>query len=279
MAKRRVVFVADDLGISAGVNEGIAAAAQAGIVREASLCVTGSAVEEGVRLAQQLGIGIGLHLSFTLGRSLSGPIRGLTDAQGRFGGLGRALLRCQLRQVDRGAVAREIEAQLVRLRELGVQATHANGHHHSHCWPVLRELCAEAFARHGIPWTRLPAEAPGIPGRLRPLTMVLGALARASRTCVQRARLRSLPFVGTTMEACLDHAPRFLRALGRLPEGAVEWMVHPRVPDPEFSRLDPLGAKLDAAARAEFATLTDAATRAELERLDIESVRYADLDR
>ena len=176
MAKRRVVFVADDLGISAGVNEGIAAAAQAGIVREASLCVTGSAVEEGVRLAQQLGIGIGLHLSFTLGRSLSGPIRGLTDAQGRFGGLGRALLRCQLRQVDRGAVAREIEAQLVRLRELGVQATHANGHHHSHCWPVLRELCAEAFARHGIPWTRLPAEAPGIPGRLRPLTMVLGAL-------------------------------------------------------------------------------------------------------
>jgi predicted glycoside hydrolase/deacetylase ChbG (UPF0249 family) len=277
MGRRRVVFVADDLGISAGVNEGIAAAARAGLVREASLCVTGGAVEDGVRIANQLGIGIGLHLSFTLGRSLTGPIRGLTDAQGHFGGLGRALLRCQLRLVDRTAVAREIEAQLARLRELGVRPTHANGHHHSHCWPVLRQLCAEAFARHGIAWTRLPAEAPSVGGRLRPLTFVLGRLAAATRPYVQQQALRTLPFVGTTMEACLDHEPRFLRALHRLPEGDSEWMVHPRVPDAEFSRLDPLGAKLDDAARAELATLTGSAVRSELDRLGIECVSYAEL--
>lgn len=277
MGRRRVVFVADDLGISAGVNEGIAAAARAGLVREASLCVTGSAVEDGVRIANQLGIGIGLHLSFTLGRSLTGPIRGLTDAHGQFGGLGRALLRCQLRLVDRAAVAREIDAQLARLRDLGVRPTHANGHHHSHCWPVLRELCAEAFARHGIVWTRLPAEVASVGGRFRPLTMVLGRLASASRAFVQRARLRALPFVGTTMEACLDHEPRFLRALERLPDGDVEWMVHPRVPDAEFSRLDPLGAKLDAAARVELATLTSKAVRATLDRCGIDCVRFEDL--
>ena len=277
MGRRRVVFVADDLGISAGVNEGIAAAARAGLVREASLCVTGGAVEDGIRLANQLGIGVGLHLSFTLGRSLTGPIRGLTDAQGQFGGLGRALLRCQLRSVDRAAVAREIEAQLARLRDLGVRPTHANGHHHSHCWPVLRELCAAAFARHGIAWTRLPAEMPAVGGRFRPLTIVLGRLAAATRPFVQRAALRSLPFVGTTMEARLDHEPKFLRALNSLPEGNCEWMVHPRVPDAEFARLDPLGAKLDAAARAELATLTSGVVRDALDRLGIDCVRYADL--
>src|SRR5438093_964723 len=113
---RRVVFVADDLGISPGVNDGIAAAARAGLVREASLCVNGSAVEDGVRIARELGIGVGLHLCLTLGRALSGPIRGLTDAEGNFGGLGRALLRCAFRAVDRGEVAREVEAQLERLR-------------------------------------------------------------------------------------------------------------------------------------------------------------------
>src|SRR5215831_4765576 len=109
MPARRVVFVADDLGVSAGVNDGIAAAACAGLVREASLCVTGAAVEDGVRRARELGLGIGLHLSFTLGRALGGPIRGLTDANGSFGPLGRALVRCRLGAVDADGVRREVE--------------------------------------------------------------------------------------------------------------------------------------------------------------------------
>ncbi|MCY2955428.1 MAG: ChbG/HpnK family deacetylase [Planctomycetota bacterium] len=276
MAQRRVVFVADDLGVSAGVNEGIAQAARAGIVREASLCVTGSAVAEGVRIAKDLSIGIGLHLSFTLGRSLTGPIRGMTDAAGNFFGIGKALVRCQLRLLDRAAVLREVEAQLLRLRDLGVVPTHANGHHHSHCWPVLRAVCAAAFARAGIRWTRLPAELPAV-GRWQPLPLVLTALAAGTRRAVLRAGMRTLPFLGSTMEARVDHAPRFLRALSRLPVGDCEWMVHPRVPDAEFTRLDPMAARLDAAARAELATLTGNDLRAALSRYEIESVRYQDL--
>src|SRR5580765_3692282 len=277
MARRRVVFVADDLGVSAGVDDGIAAAARAGVVREASLCVTGGAVEHGVRAAKELGLGIGLHLSFTLGRALSGPIRGLTDRDGRFGGLGRALLRCQLRLVDRDGVAREADAQLSRLRELGVAATHANGHHHCHCWPVVRDVCFAAFARAGIRWTRSPAELPAVGGRWRPLPLVLAQLARGSRRAIAAAGLRTLPFVGSTLEGRTDHAAPFRRALGRLPDGDCEWMVHPRVPDAEFARLDPLGARLDAAARAELATLTDPATAARLRECGIEPVGYAAL--
>jgi predicted glycoside hydrolase/deacetylase ChbG (UPF0249 family) len=277
MARRRVVFVADDLGVSAGVNDGIAAAARTGAVREASLCVTGGAVEHGVRVAQQLGLGIGLHLCFTLGRALSGPIRGLTDAGGRFGGLGRALLRCQLRAVDRDGVGREVDAQIARLRALGVVPTHANGHHHAHCWPVVRDVCCARFAHAGIRWTRSPAELPAVGGRWRPLPLVLAHLARGSRRAIAAAGLRTLPFVGSTLEGRTDHAAPFRRALERLPEGDSEWMVHPRVPDAEFARLDPLGARLDGAARAELATLCDPATAARLRELGIEPVGYAAL--
>jgi predicted glycoside hydrolase/deacetylase ChbG (UPF0249 family) len=274
MARRRVVFVADDLGVSTGVDDGIAAAARAGAVREASLCVTGGAVEHGVRIAKELGLGIGLHLCFTLGRALSGPIRGLTDAAGRFGGLGRALLRCQLRLVDRDGVLREVDAQLARLRELGVSPTHANGHHHAHCWPVVRDVCFERFARAGIRWTRSPAELRAVGGGWLPLPLVLAQLARGSRRAIAAAGLRTLPFVGSTLEGRTDHAAPFRRALGCLPDGDCEWMVHPRVPDAEFARLDPLGARLDGAARAELATLTDPATAARLRELGIEPVGY-----
>lgn len=277
VAARRVVFVADDLGISPGVNAGIAAAARAGLVREASLCVNGAAVAAGVQLARELGIGIGLHLCFTLGRALSGPIRGLTDAQGNFGGLGRALVRCQLHRVDRAGVRREVEAQLARLRELGVQATHANGHHHAHCWPVVRDEALTAFARAGIGWTRAPRELPGVGSRWQPLRLVLATLSQRSRAPLAAAGLRTLPFLGSTLEARLDHRPRFLAALERLPAGDCEWMVHPRVPDAEFARLDPLGGRLDASARAELATLTDPAVRERLRELGIVPASYAEL--
>jgi chitin disaccharide deacetylase len=278
MATRRVVFVADDLGISPGVNAGIAAAARAGIVREASLCVTGHAVVEGVQIARELGIGIGLHLSLTLGKALTGPIRGLTDVDGNFGRLGPALLRTHLHRVDRVALAREVTAQVERLHELGIAPTHANGHHHSHCWPIVRDLAAAAFARAGVQWSRLPAEHGGAEARLRPLPLVLGFLAARSRRALRSAGLRALPFVGSTLETRLDHAPRFLRALERLPAGATEWMVHPRQPDAVFAALDQSGTALDAAARAELATLLSPTTFEALDQLGIASCRFADLE-
>ena len=124
---RPVVFVADDLGITAGVDDGIADAAASGLVREASLCVTGAAVEHGVQTARAHRLGVGLHLSLTLGTALTGPIRGLTDARGRFRSLGRALLATTLRAVDRAAIAREVAAQIARARELVGPLTHVNG--------------------------------------------------------------------------------------------------------------------------------------------------------
>jgi predicted glycoside hydrolase/deacetylase ChbG (UPF0249 family) len=257
----RVVFVADDLGISPGVDEGIAAAAQNGLVRETSLCVTGASAEHGVNLAEVAGLGIGLHFSLTLGRALSGPIAGFTDAQGRFRGLGPALRASMLRRVDRAAVAREVEAQLQRLRELGVRPTHFNGHHHVHCWPVVREVCFAAAAAAGIRWTRLPAEMAVVGGRLLPRRLVLAALSRGAQRHVTQAGLRVLPFVGSSTEYRVDFASRFASVVAGLPLQDCEWMVHPRVADAEFARLDPPSARQETAAAAELAALTAPATR------------------
>lgn len=274
----RVVFVADDLGIAPGVDDGIAAAADNGMVREASLCVTGASAVRSVQVAKAHGIGVGLHFSLTLGRALSGPIRGLTDAEGRFKDLGPALLACHARAVDRDAVAREVEAQLLALRELGVAPTHFNGHHHVHCWPVVRDVCFAAAARHGIHWTRLPAESAAIGGRWNGKRLVLASMARRSRRQVAAAGLRTLPFVGAVTEARLDFAERFAEVVGKLPDRDVEWMVHPRVPDAEFARLDPRGKGLEPAARAELATLTAPATKAMLTAAGFEVVGFSGVE-
>ena len=249
---RRVLFCADDLGVSAGCNEGIAAAA--GVVREASLCVTGEAVAEG---AQQKGMGIGLHLSFTLGRALTGPMRGLTDGRGDFRGLGVVLRACLLRRVDRGQIAREVDAQLERLRSLVPHPTHLNGHHHVHVFPVVREVVFAAAVRHGITWTRMPHELPAGGGPWSPSRATLWWLSRRAMVCARTAGMRWLPFVGLSTENRSDFGARLQAIASRLPAGTCEWMVHPRRPDAVGDRLDPRGAVRAAAAASELVALGD----------------------
>ncbi len=273
-AARRIVFVADDLGISDGVNEGIARAARAGLVYEASACVTGDALAAGIDMARDVGIGVGLHLSFTLGRSLTGPIAGLTDATGAFRDLAQVLVACLRRRVDLAAAARETDAQLARLRDAGVTPTHLNGHHHVHCMPGLRDVALAAAARHGIRWTRLPLEHRAAGGRLRPTRWLLARLARATRPVVVRHGLSALPFVGVTLEACRGYGARVRALASRLPPGDYEWMVHPRVADDAFARLDPRSVPRTDATAEELAALTDPALVRDLAATGVTTARF-----
>jgi predicted glycoside hydrolase/deacetylase ChbG (UPF0249 family) len=272
MARPRVVFVADDLGVTDGVNEGIARAARAGNVRECSLCVTGAAVEAGVTAARDLGIGIGLHLSLTLGRALGGPVRGLTDQDGRFRPLPRVLFACLSRRVDRAGVAREVTAQLRRLCDLGVAPSHLNGHHHVHVLPIVRDAAFAAAAQFGIRWTRMPDEHRAAGRSLSPARILLSRCARAAAPVARQHGLRWLPFVGLCTEARTDFGARAARLAPRLPD-ACEWMVHPRIADRALLTVDAGGYQRPAA--DELATLADTALAA---RLGVEPSRYGELD-
>lgn len=268
----KVVFVADDLGVSAGVNRGIAMAAANGLVREASLCVTGGAVDDGVRRARDAGLGIGLHLSLTLGRARSGPIAGLTDRGGNFRRLSTVLLATTLRRVDRMALDREIRAQLGTITDLGIRPTHVNGHHHVHVMPVVRDLVFAAAAAAGIRWTRLPDELACAHAGARPSVLVLRALARRAAAPVRASGLRVLPFVGAAIEARSDYAARAERLARALPPGPVEWMVHPRVADSALATLDPAGYRRPSASELGF--LADPNCR---ERLGLVAYGFGDL--
>ena len=66
---RRVIFTADDFGLSASVNAAIVKAHRDGLLTHASLMVNGEAFGEAVQMAKENpDLRVGLHLTLVMGR-------------------------------------------------------------------------------------------------------------------------------------------------------------------------------------------------------------------
>jgi predicted glycoside hydrolase/deacetylase ChbG (UPF0249 family) len=128
MAAKRLIVNADDFGLSAGINEGIAAAHEHGILTSASLMVRwpeASAAATYARVHPELSIGLHLDLGeWTFEQEewrLAYEVVPLTDE---------------------AAVAEEIGRQLRQFRALmGKEPSHLDSHQHVHQNEPIRSLC------------------------------------------------------------------------------------------------------------------------------------------
>lgn len=127
---RCIVVNGDDLGMSRGVNQGIAEAHHQGVLTSASLMVEMPASREGADLVQDLpALSVGLHAD-------------LTDIAGQRLAGRAAELQC-------GDVLRR---QLDRFLELvGRLPTHLDSHHNVHRDPLLLPSFLELADRHRLP--------------------------------------------------------------------------------------------------------------------------------
>ena len=151
---------ADDFGYRAEVNRGIAEAFEAGLVTSTSLMANQEGFDEACAVARQLGFAdrVGVHLVLTRGEPLTDPIRRsgpFCDGDGRFFEWRASSRVFRLGTAERGALARELRAQIERCRSAGFTLTHLDSHHHVHNeWAVGGVVCA--LARElGIPRVRI----------------------------------------------------------------------------------------------------------------------------
>jgi predicted glycoside hydrolase/deacetylase ChbG (UPF0249 family) len=240
-SERRLAINADDLGLSDGVNRGILACAQAGVVTSASLLVNTPAFAAAVAAARGLPrLSLGLHLNLTTGAPVSPPetVPTLCDPRtGRFRPLAPLVARALLGRINTGEVARECAAQIERARAAGVRLSHLDGHQHTHVLPgIWRPVVATA--RHaGIELVRRPLE-PASAVLWRPVAAVGQVLLAAS----YRVAARGTPavhhvdhFRGFALTGRRDFTPRLLALLERLEPGVTELMVHPGYADAALS--------------------------------------------
>lgn len=127
--RKYVIFNADDLGYSHGINRGIFESHERGVVTSATMIVNAPASAEGARLAREHPeLAVGLHVNFT------NEAQSLIDLD------------------DEAACREELRAQYRRFADLmGRQPTHLDSHQHVHRHPMRQRLFDELADAEGLP--------------------------------------------------------------------------------------------------------------------------------
>lgn len=198
-----LIVNADDFGLTSGVSRGIIETHEHGIVSSTTALVTRPIPEEMVERVRASGMGIGLHVNFTLGSPLTGAAS-LVDDLGKF-------VRDARQAAARATppdIQREIQAQLAEFHRIfGGPPTHLDTHHHVGLYPPVREVVLEYAGKLAVPVRSQNASA--------------RAAARSAGLATPDHFLgESGPMAYWTPERTLGH-------LKRLRPGVSEFMTHP----------------------------------------------------
>jgi hopanoid biosynthesis associated protein HpnK len=232
---KRMIFAADDFGLTESVNEAVERAHRDGALTHASLMVAGSAAADAVRRARAMpSLRVGLHVVVIEGPAALSPaeIPDLVDAAGQFPSDQLRLgIDYFFRKRVRRQLAAEIRAQFAAFAATGLTLDHANAHKHMHLHPTVGRLLIEIGREFGLAAIRIPAEPPSVLAACG-THVGLGDRALYQWTRVLRRQARAAGLA--TNDACFGLAwsghmttERVQRLLGVLPDGVSEIYFHP----------------------------------------------------
>ena len=209
----RVVFHADDFGLTRAVNAGIVEACERGLLRSTSLMVTATAADEAAAAARTLpALDVGLHVTLVEERPVLPPDRipTLVDEDRFWPDHSAVFARYVTNRWSLAEAEAEVAAQFGRLAALGLRPSHCDGHQHLHLLPRLFPAVVELARSHGAQFVRSQLGGPvGGEGSLgRRLSQL--ALRGISRF----ARKRLAPTAREETGSCITIG--FLEAGGRL---------------------------------------------------------------
>ena len=173
-----LIINSDDFGetveITRGILEGIEAAVVTSTTILANMPGTELAIAEAARRGRSTSFGV--HLNLCEGQPLTNP-RSLVGRDGRFHRKRSMALRAMTRRVDLDELTSELEAQIARVRDGGVEISHLDSHKHLHQLPGVSRVVAGLARRLGIERIRCTLEE----GSWTPGLTLGAALSRAFR--------------------------------------------------------------------------------------------------
>ena len=260
MSVKKLIINADDFGISGAVNRAVIKGWTEGVLTSASLMVTGEAFTEAAEFAgKNPALQVGLHLTLVQGRSAlkHEGFPSLTDHLGNFpeepvfAGMRMFFLKSLHKQLER-----EIEAQIVRFLETGLQLSHIDGHLNIHMHPAVFDILCRLMPKYGISsfrlsrenlWKELSVSTDRAVGKAVD-AFIFSSLASRCLPQLQRRRISFASEVKGLLNSGKIKEEYLLKILGTLRDGTTEIYLHPAETDshelPGYGTEDELEALL-----------------------------------
>jgi hopanoid biosynthesis associated protein HpnK len=279
---RRLIVNADDFALHPSVNRAIILAHREGIVTSTTILAGGMAFLDAIEdLKSCPELGVGVHLCLVDQRPVLKPeeVSSLVNGEGRFCASYAAFLkRYLLGQIHHQQMQRELEAQVGRIRDLGLKITHLDSHQHLHLLPGIAAMAAEIARKFAIHCIRIPAERPeasyGTGSWMRRWQgRLVYRMAMTSRRRFARLGFRSPDhFFGFNRGGRLL-LEDWLKLVPQLPPGVSEVMVHPGANTEELRAAFGWGYHWG----EEFQALTHPQLRLLIMQNQVELVNYGDI--
>jgi len=286
---RRLIFNADDFGLTAGVNRSVVEAHTQGVLTSATLMANAPATADAEsRVRSYPKLEVGCHVVLLDGEPLTDPARLsslVPNGAPKFRtGLGDFAVRALSGLLDRDQIESEATAQFRKLQSAGLSLTHFDTHKHAHMFPYVLDPLLRAARICGIPAVRNPfepaqsfsailAQSP-VRWKRSGQTRALRLLQPGFSELVKRSGLRTTD--GTLGIAATGSLTAALLAgiLENVPEGTWEFVCHPGYCDDDLRSAH---TRLQESRQVELQLLTAPQTRELLKKSGIDLISYAEL--
>ncbi|MFT4276191.1 MAG: ChbG/HpnK family deacetylase [Rhodopseudomonas sp.] len=247
-AQRRIWLVADDYGISPGVNRAICDLIERGRINATSVMMVGPAISRDDAVALMNAAAANPNAAIGLHATLTAPFAPLTMHYqplhgGQFLPLGRKLRGALLRRHDRQVIATELSAQIEAFIErFGRTPDYVDGHQHVQLFPQVRDAflgAVKALAPQA--WVRQCGRSVPLARRLgNPKPLLLDALSATFRARARAAGIGYNPSFAGAYDFLreTDFDKLMVSFLDGLSDGGLV-MCHPGIVDETLIALDP----------------------------------------
>ncbi len=236
----KLIFNADDFGLSRNINQGILKAHTNGILKSTSIVAQGAAFDYAVEIAKKYPtLDVGIHLTLVEESPVLNPekIPTLVNKDGKFFPHAKHFFnRYLLGTISGDDVHRELEAQFNKVLSSGINITHIDGHQHLHILKDVYNIIVKLAKKNNINVIRIPEEKikfymffkKELISRILFL-FVLNFIAKQRRK--DKSLMQLNHFVGFFYGGNLNKN-NLLKLLSKLPDsGICEVMCHPGLED------------------------------------------------
>lgn len=147
---KNLIINADDLGFSLGVNEAILLASTQGFLTHASLMANTQYFDHATKeiIPQTKNLKIGVHVNLTCARALYKE--NVLTRNGFLENTFVKLLFCRKDKMVLDSLEREIELQIIKIKNAGINISHIDGHEHVHIIPSINKIVRRLAKKHKI---------------------------------------------------------------------------------------------------------------------------------